>query len=102
MNGRDARAGGFFEFDVKVKSGTVLQATYWGDERPREFDILIDGKPLAHQKLDADKPGNFFDVEYPIPDELVRGKASVRVKFQPIPKNTAGPVFGVKIFTAQK
>lgn len=34
--GRDARAGGYFEFTMKTKPGPlVLMATYWGDEPPR-------------------------------------------------------------------
>ena len=99
LNGRDARSGGFFEFDLKVRPDLVLQATYWGDERRREFDILIDGQPLAHQLLDQDRPGEFFDVEYPIPATLIAGKSMVRVRFQPVPKNTAGPAFGVRVYT---
>lgn len=99
-SGRDARAGGFFEFDLRVQPDTVLMATYWGDERRREFDILIDGQHLARQRLDHDKPGEFLDVEYPIPAALIAGKASVRVRFAPLPRNTAGPAFGVRIHTA--
>jgi hypothetical protein len=86
---------------VKVAPGTTLQATYWGDERKREFEILIDGRKLASQTLNQDHPGQFFDVDYPIPDALIKGKKSVRVRFQPIPRNTAGPVFGVKIFRSK-
>lgn len=99
LNGRDARSGGYFEFDMKVKPGVVLQATYWGDERRREFDIEIDGRPLARQVLAEDQPGRFFDVDYPIPADLIRGKSTVRVRFAPLPTNTAGPVFGVRVFT---
>jgi DUF1680 family protein len=102
MNGRDARAGGFFEFDMKVKPGVMLQTTYWGDERKREFEIQIDGKLLATQTLNQEQPGKFFDVEYPIPEALIKGKTSVRVRFVPLPRNTAGPVFGVRIFTERK
>lgn len=100
LNGRDARSGGYFEFDMRVKPGVVLQATYWGDERRREFDIEIDGQKLARQTLAEDQPGRFFDVEYPIPEALIRGKSTVRVRFAPLPKNTAGPVFGVRVFTS--
>jgi DUF1680 family protein len=98
LNGRDARSGGFFEFDLKVEPGVTLQATYWGDERKREFEILVDGQMLARQTLNLDHPGEFFDVEYPIPDALIKGKKTVRVKFAPLPRNTAGPVFGVRVF----
>ena len=100
--GRDVRAGGFMEFDMKVKPGPlVLQATYWGEERARSFDILLDGRKIATQKLEHDRPGKFFDVEYPVPEELTRGKTKVRVRIVPQGRTTAGPVFGVRLFTAR-
>jgi hypothetical protein len=100
-NGRDARAGGFFEFDMKVRTGVEMHATYWGDERKREFEIQLDGQTLARQQLNQDRPGQFFDVVYPIPEALIRGKTTVRVRFAPLPRNTAGPVFGVRLVTSQ-
>lgn len=101
-NGRDARTGGFFEFTMAVKPGPlILQATYWGDERKRSFDILVDNQRVATQTLDADKPGAFFDVDYPLPLALTKGKTRVKVRFVPHDKNSAGPVFGVRMFTAK-
>lgn len=101
-NGRDARSGGFFEFEMKTKPGPlILQATYWGDERGRDFDILIDNVKVATQRLENDRPGKFFDVEYPLAEALTKGKAKVKVRFVPHERNTAGPVFGVQIFTAK-
>jgi uncharacterized protein len=98
-NGRDARTEGFFEFTMKVRPGPLmLQATYWGEERKRLFHILVDGKRIASQTLNAEWPGQFFDMEYAIPESLTRGKEQVRVRFEPEPGNTAGPVFGVRIF----
>ncbi|MCH8686650.1 glycoside hydrolase family 127 protein [Pedomonas mirosovicensis] len=100
--GRDARSGGFFEFTMKTrKEPLILQATYWGDERKRSFDILIDGVKLATQTLNADHPGEFFTVEYPVPAALVKGKSEIRVRFLPHDRSTAGPVFGVLLFTAK-
>jgi hypothetical protein len=100
--GRDARAGGFFEFTMQTKPGPlVLMATYWGEERGQTFDILIDNQLLATQQLKNDKPGKFFDVEYPVPEALTTGKASVRVRFAPHARSTAGPVFGLRLFTAK-
>jgi len=74
-------------------------ATYWGDERGQDFDILVDNVLLASQQLKNDKPGKFFDVEYPLPEPLTKGKATVRVRFVPHNRSTAGPVFGVTLFT---
>ena len=68
-----------------------MQATYWGDERPREFEIQIDGQTLARQRLDQDHPGRFFDVVYPIPEALIKGKSSVRVRFVAVAAEHRGP-----------
>ena len=101
-NGRDARSGGYFEFAMKVKPGPlVLQASYWGGERARTFDILVDNVRIATQTLDNDHPGAFFDVDYPLPEPLTRGKDRVKVRFVPADRSSAGPVFGVRIFTAK-
>ncbi|MBM0106814.1 glycoside hydrolase family 127 protein [Steroidobacter sp. S1-65] len=100
-HGRDARTGGFFQFRMKVRPGPlILQATYWADERARKFHILVDGQRIATQSLRPDKPV-FFDVDYEIPEALTRGKDSVLVRFEPEPGNTAGPVFGCRIYTQQ-
>ncbi len=97
-NGRDARSGGFFDFDMLVKPGPlILMASYWGEERAREFDILIDNELLATQHLGAEHPGKFFEVEYAFPPMLTRNKQLVRVRFVPHDGNTAGPVFGVRL-----
>jgi hypothetical protein len=99
-NGRDARSGGFFQFVMKTRPGPLLlEATYWGDERKRAFDIQIDGHTIATQQLEGLDPGRFVDVDYPVPEALTRGKASVTVRFQPHVGHTAGPVFGVRLFT---
>ncbi len=98
-NGRDARTGGYFEFSMKVADEPlILRATYWGAERKRTFYILIDGKRIAAETLDAEKPGEFIDRDYPIPAELIKGKTAVVVRFEPEPGQTAGPVFGCRIF----
>lgn len=97
--GRDARTGGFFAFRMKTRPGAlILQATYWADERARKFYVLVDGKRIATQTLRPDKPV-FFDVDYEVPEELTRGKDSIEVRFEPEPGNTAGPVFGVRLYT---
>jgi len=102
-NGRDARSGGFFEFKMKVKPGPLLlQASYWGSERSRVFDILVDNVKIATQKLDNDAAGKFFDVDYPLPEALTKGKSSVKVRFVPHDRSSAGPVFGVRLFTEKK
>lgn len=61
------------------------------------FDILVDGVKIASQSLHNDKPEEFFDVTYAIPEELTRGKSKVTVRFQAKPHNIAGGLYGVRI-----
>ncbi|UCH35056.1 MAG: glycoside hydrolase family 127 protein [Armatimonadota bacterium] len=93
---RHATSGGWWSWDIAVlpEVAMTLACTYWGDDvPPRRFDILVDGEVVATQSLNRDKPGEFFDVEYPIPAELTRGKSKVTVRFEPHEGNTAGGVF---------
>ncbi len=98
--GRDARTGGFFEFDAAVRDEPlVLQATYWGGERDRLFHIEVDGKRIATQRLHGEQPGEFIVREYALPAERIAGKHKVRVRIQPETGHTAGPLFGCRILS---
>jgi len=96
--GRDARSGGFLSFAVAVGPGALaLRLTYWGEERPRSFVIRVEGAPVATQRLGSDRPGQFFDVEYPLPAALTTGRTHVTVRIEPEAGSTAGPVFGCRV-----
>jgi len=97
--GREARSGGFFEFDMTVLGDTPasLLCTYIGDDRNRAFDLMVDGNVIATQELPGGTTGRFFDVEYKIPAELTKGKSKVIVRVQGHANKTAGRVFGCRI-----
>ncbi len=97
---RHARAGGWLSFDLKVPADTPvsLVCSYWGSETgPRTFDILVDGTKVATQSLQNDKPGEFFDVTYAIPQSLTRGKSKITIRFSGQPGNMAGGFYGVRV-----
>jgi hypothetical protein len=71
--------------------------TYWGEDRGRHFDVLVDGQKLATQGLTANHPGVYFDQSYPLTPEITRGKQKVTVKIQGSADTWAGGVFGVRI-----
>ncbi len=98
-NGREARSGGFFSFDMTVLADTPcrLLCTYIGDDKNRAFDFLVDGVKIATQELPGATTGKFFDVVYPIPDELIKGKSKINVRVQAHPNKTAGRVFGCRV-----
>ncbi len=96
---RHATDGGWVSFDLKVVPDRPmgLVATYWGsDAGNRTFDILVDGVKIATQTLNHEKPGQFFDVVYSIPGQLIEGKQKVTVRFQAHPGNIAGGLYGLR------
>ncbi|MCX7885635.1 MAG: glycoside hydrolase family 127 protein [Verrucomicrobiae bacterium] len=99
---RDTRA--WISYDVKVlpDQPMTLRCMYWGsDSGNRVFDILVDGEKIATQKLDRNKPDEFFEVDYAIPPKLTRGKQRVTVKFQAYRDAVAGGLFGLYVLKAQ-
>jgi len=86
VKGRACRRGSkWFSFDLPVESAKpmALVVTYIRDEwRRRTFEILVDGKKVADQVVEARGPQEFFDVEYALPADVVKGKEKVTVRFQ--------------------
>ncbi len=84
---------------MKVKSDVPsnLLCTYIGDDKDRIFDLQIDGTPVATVDWKGSTVGRFFDAEYPIPLELIKGKENVQVKVLANHSKTAGRVFGCRI-----
>ena len=95
---RGAR-NGWFSYELKIvpDKPITLVCTYRGSEGPlRAFDILVDDQKVASQKLDI-HPTELFDFEYPIPENLTRGKQKITVKFQALPAAIAGAVLDVRV-----
>ena len=100
-HGRKWRAtddGGSFSFTMKVdpSAGNSLICDFWGDDhRGRIFDIQVDAQTIATQNLSSFKQSKFYQISYPIPQELVKGKRSVVVRFAAHNAHSSvGPVSG--------
>jgi DUF1680 family protein len=96
---RHALGGGWFSFEMRVPADQPadLVLTYWGsDSGGREFDLLVDDVKIATQLLNNNRPGRFFDVVHPLPEELTRGKEKVTVRLQGHPGRIAGGLFGAR------
>jgi len=97
---RHAYSGGWFSYEMKIAPDrrVDLMVTYWGsDTGSRTFDVMIDGRKIATQTLNMNQPDEFFDVTYPIPEELGKNKDKVTVRFQSHSGTMAGGVFGCRI-----
>jgi DUF1680 family protein len=103
---RDARDGGYFSYRLVTNSQTdlTLMVRYWGYEwGSRKFDVFIDDKKL----ISEDNTGRWYqsefqDVEYPIPNEMVKGKDNIRLKFQASPGSAAGAVYYIRLLRQKK
>ncbi len=97
---RHAVDGGWFRYEVKVSPGQkeLLVVTYWsGESGGRAFDVVVDGRKLASETSESNRPGMFYDQSYPLPPELTKGKNHVMVTFQARFRRMAGRVFGVRV-----
>jgi hypothetical protein len=102
---RHAVDGGWFSWDIKVLGSQPqeLRVKYWGgDAGGREFDIFVDDEKLATQKLDNNKPGEFYEETYLLSAQMTQGKEKVTIKFQGHPGKTAGGVFGCAVLAPGK
>lgn len=98
---REARNEGYFSYKLNTQKETnlCLMVRYWGNEPGnRKFDIYIDNQKLASVDLENKWNKNEFqNVEYSIPDEMIKGKDFIRVKFQSMTKTTAGGIYYVRL-----
>jgi len=102
--GREARRDNYFSFEMKTNQLTScnLLLTYIGDDKDRKFDILIEGIKIVTEEWKGGKTGKFYDVEYKIPEDLLKGKEKITVRIEANYGKTAGRVFGARLINAVK
>ncbi len=98
---RDARNDGYFSYKMATnsESGLSLMVRYWGAEwGNRKFDIYIDGEKLVTEDNTGKwNQSKFQEIEYAIPESMIKGKDHIRVKFQALPGSTAGAVYYIRL-----
>jgi hypothetical protein len=97
---RSTRYGGGWSYALRLPSDgpAAVRVTYWGGETRRHtFDVTAEGEAIATQSLFDDRPGELYEVEYPLPERLTRGRERVRVGFRTGPRQSTGAVFAVRI-----
>jgi uncharacterized protein len=101
VGGREAwwGAGHYLDWAMAVSPGVLsLRALYWGEEIDKDFDISVDGVVIARERRAGPPVRDFVAREYPIPANLVRGKASVRVRFTT--RGSDAPVYEARMVRA--
>lgn len=93
-------ASGWFSYRMQDKKNQAkkLRAMYWGGNRDRNFKIIVNGTTIATERLDGSHGDQFFTVDYPIPEEVIKSANGVfTVKFRAEPGSIAGGVFEVRL-----
>lgn len=93
----------WFSHDLTVdpQRPQTLIVTYSNENRgPSSCDVTIDGRKVGEQtglRRSPELPIRFFDVEYPIPADLVKDKKKVTVRFDATGNRSTPSVFGIRI-----
>jgi hypothetical protein len=101
------RAAKWFSYDLPVDPAHELKliVTYHTEERAnRAADIIVEGTRVGEQTIERYRPGSssgrFFDVEYAVPAEAVKGKAKISVRFEAKSGSETPGVYGVRVVRA--
>lgn len=99
-NGRRWRHGSWIQYTLQTPDAeeVVLSVTYSGDDRGREFDILVNGTRIATQRLTGESPNHFIEKRYLIPSEILQAAENGRlaVRFS-APRGLAGGLYDVRL-----
>jgi hypothetical protein len=95
----------WFSFDLPVDPARPMAVivTFSNDGPRRSFNVLVEGRKVGELALERRSPEQdirFFDIEYVIPAELVKGKQKVTIRFEATNGNEISTVFGIRIVRA--
>lgn len=96
-------ATGWFSYELKNKEAEAktLRITYYGKDSGRNFKILINGNVIATPELTGTQGDVFYDVDYPLPQELVEENEILNLRFEALPGSVAGGIYGVRLLNEE-
>lgn len=85
--GRRARKWFSYDLPLNASGPLSLVVTYTTEERAkRSTTVFVDGQRIGEQTIERYPPGSptgkFFDVNYKIPEDLIKTKQKVTVRFE--------------------
>ena len=93
-------ATGWFSYDLKDNNGQTrtLRVTYFGEDKDRTFDILVNNNLLKTVKLDGVKGDQFYNGDYDLTQYLAQHpNAVINVKFVAHQGSIAGGIYYVRL-----
>lgn len=93
-------AKGWFSYQLKdpEKAAKYIRLTYYGKDKGRHFNILINDTLIANVKLDGSKGDTFYTVDYPIPATLLtQSNGQLKVKFVAEPNAETAGIYELRL-----
>ncbi len=94
-------AKGWFSYKLvdKNKAGATLRLTYLGNDRGKQFGILVNGKEIAKVSLDGSKGNDFYTEDYAIPADVLQAASNggLTVKFAAADGSTTANIYEVRL-----
>ena len=99
---RQANENGYFEYNLSTsnKSDLSLMVRFWGNETEKKgVNIYIDDIELISQNVSMCwEKDEFINIEYKIPNNLLKDKNRVKIKFSPKYKShKTGEIYDVRL-----
>lgn len=105
LNKHWRHAHGWFSYQLKneEKEAAVLRVTYYGLDKDRHFDILINDTLIANVQLDGTEGDRFFTVDYPVPPEVMENASDniLETKFEAHEGSIAGGIYHVRLLRVE-
>ena len=104
---RDASNGHYFSYLMQTGGQTdlSLRLKYWGvgEWKSHEFNIFVDDVLVKEVNNTGKYRVSEFKYEtYPVPEELLKGKKQIRVKFVAKPRKQIGEIYEVRLVKGGK
>lgn len=92
-------AAGWFSYQLRDpnREAQLLRITYFGVDAGREFAIFVNDRKLADVTLPDGKGGDFYHVDYPLPESLAGESSELELRFEAKPGSIAGGIYGVRL-----
>lgn len=100
---RAAEPDGWFSYELKAppaRTKAALRLLHWGRDPNPEFDLLVDGVPVATVKREAEGD-RYLATEHPIDPAGLAGKPNLVVRLQSRSGHSVPPVYDLRVVKAQ-
>lgn len=92
-------AKGWFSYKLnnKEQQPVSLRLTYFGRDNNRNFKILVNDELIATINLNGNKGDDFYEVDYVIPDRLIKASSTLLVKFVAEKGSETAGIYGLRL-----